>query len=76
MNKTQIKRDPTYIKEKGDHDRYCDGGVIYHVNRFTGRHHAVECAFCERVRRHIEKKAEATKQAELAAELSDEDLAN
>ena len=47
--KRKILGDPVYIKEKYDHDRYCDGGWMTEGNAFS-QFREIPCKYCDRMK--------------------------
>jgi hypothetical protein len=67
MDKTVLSN-PIFIKEKYEHDKYCDGeGLIHEINRYTGEDNPRPCRLCARMRA-----AQLKKQAILKARLEQE----
>lgn len=59
----EVLSNPIFIREKYDHDKYCNGeGEIVFIDRFTRRVDYQDCRFCQRIEAYRQK--QLTKQFE------------
>lgn len=55
MRKEEILSNPIFIREKSDHDLYCDDGEITVINKFTLEVNYKACRFCQRIEQYKQK---------------------